>query len=691
MNAVVRRHPSVPRRQARCIGSLLLVVCLWLPFGQAGAWAQAPASDTPALMPLPASLSFRPGGLVIDPRFAVAFSGYKDARLAAAAERVTQRITRLTGIPILRAGTIPALTVRCGRPAGRVQQPIEDESYRLEVTGSGATLTAPTPYGVLRGFETFVQLIQQTPGGFVVRAATIEDRPRFAWRGLLIDVCRHWMPVEVIKRNLDAMAAVKLNVFHWHLSEDQGFRVESKAYPKLHTLGSDGLYYTQAQIREVVRYAADRGIRVMPEFDIPGHTGAWLVGYPELAAGPGPFQIQRAWGIFDPVLDPTSERVYAFLDRFLGEMARLFPDPYFHIGGDEVNGRQWKANPRIQAFMKRHRFETMGDLHAYFNRRVAAILKKHGKKIVGWDEVLHPALPTSIVVQSWRGQKALADAARGGFQGILSNGYYLDYMWSAERHYLVDPVGKEAAALPDEAKARILGGEACMWSEWVTPETIDSRIWPRTAAVAERYWSPASVRDVADMYRRLAVVSRRLALTGVQHRASYVPMLERVAGDRPADALQAIVALVEPVREYNRGRGMNLTSLSPLTRVIDAARPESEEARTFAQAVDALLADRGRRAERDLIERSLRAWQEHARLAEPLLDSHLAQEARPLVRRVAEVSALGLRAVAALDTGGHLALSPEEQQMLDEASKPTAEVHLMIVPAVKKLVEAAAR
>ncbi len=205
-------------------------------------------------------------------------------------------------------------------------------------------MSAPNPLGVLRGLETFRQLVVSTPQGPELPVVDIEDHPRFPWRGLHLDVSRHWMPIEVVKRNLDGMAAVKLNVFHWHLSDDQGFRVESKRFPKLQQLGSDGLFYTQEQVREVIAYAQDRGIRVVPEFDMPGHTTSWLVGYPQLASAPGPYQIERNWGVFDPTLDPTRESTYQFLDAFIGEMAALFPDPFFHIGGDEVTGQQWKTS-----------------------------------------------------------------------------------------------------------------------------------------------------------------------------------------------------------------------------------------------------------------------------------------------------------------------------------------------------------
>ena len=235
----------------------------------------------------------------------------------------------------------------------------------------------------MRGLQTFLQLVQTTSAGFAVPAVSIEDSPRFPWRGLMIDVGRHFIPLDVLKRNLDGMAAVKLNVFHWHLSENQGFRIESKKFPKLQGMGSDGLYYTQDEVRDLIAYARERGIRVVPEFDMPGHATAWFVGYPELASGPGPYQIERKWGVFDPAMDPTREETYKFLDTFIGEMAALFPDQFFHIGGDEVNGKEWDANPKIQAFMRAHGLKDNNDLQAYFNQRVQKIVAKHGKDHAG--------------------------------------------------------------------------------------------------------------------------------------------------------------------------------------------------------------------------------------------------------------------------------------------------------------------
>jgi hexosaminidase len=657
----------------------------------AGLAVSAGAQSAPAsnLMPLPASAALDGNNLVLDARFGVKVDGTPDPRLHRAVERLLDRLTRLTGIPIVRSGSVTALTVVCPRGPVRTQRAVEDESYSLRVSSEGAVLRAPGVYGALRGLETFAQLVEQTEGGFVVRGAAIEDHPRFAWRGLLIDVGRHWMPVEVIERNLDAMAAVKLNVLHWHLSEDQGFRVESRIFPLLQQKGSDGLFYTQDQVREVVRYAADRGIRVVPEFDMPAHTLAWLVAYPALSAGKGPFELARTWGVFDPVLDPTSERVYTFLNRFIGEMTTLFPDAYFHIGGDEVNGRQWNGNPAIVAFRKRHGMAGNDDLQAYFNKRVAAILKSRGKIMVGWDEVLHKDLPATAVVQSWRGQKSLADAAKAGFSGILSNGYYLDYMWPAARHYAVDPLGKDAASLSDEAKARILGGEACMWAEWVTPETIDSRIWPRMAAIAERLWSPATVTDPDDMYRRLEVLSERLDSTGILHRTNYELMLERLTANGRTDSIRRLVDLLEPVKDYDRGGQSALTSLSPLNQIVDVARPESDRAREFRGQVDKLLADQERAAGRQAIAVTLRQWQDDARAATREMGSPLLREAAPLATSWATVADLGLKALDALEKHRPLTLTDEDEKALAAAQAPVADVSLVVAPSVKKLVDAA--
>jgi hexosaminidase len=437
------------------------------------------------------------GQLQINASFSVAVTGSHDASLDREIQRFQEQLSRQTGIPLRpKSGVTPALQIHADHGRQAVQTLGEDESYELAVADSGAKLTAATPLGILHGLQTFLQLVEISPTGFAVPAVTIKDQPRFPWRGLLIDVSRHFIPLDVLKRNLDGMAAVKMNVLHWHLSDDQGFRVESKVFPKLTGMGSEGMFYSQPEIREVIAYARDRGIRVIPEFDIPGHSTSWFIGYPELSSGSGPYTLEG--GSVSPIMNPAEESTYKFLEKFIAEMARLFPDAYFHIGGDEVDGKQWDANPKIQAFIHAHNMKNNQDLQAYFNQRLQKILARNHKTMVGWDEILHPDLPKTIVVQSWRGQQSLAAAAKLGYSGLLSYGYYVDLMWPAARHYAVDPMSDAAATLSPEERKLILGGESCQWAEWVTPENVDSQRRHRGAALvsAECHRRCFDVREI---------------------------------------------------------------------------------------------------------------------------------------------------------------------------------------------------
>lgn len=649
------------------------------------------------LMPVPKAISFGQGKMVIDSNFRASLSGYKDSRLLRAAQRLIHRLSDQTGIPlpleIEKDESKALLVILCQDPGERIQSLKENESYELEVSPSRATLKAATPVGVLRGIETFLQLLEMDSSGFFMPEVQIQDEPRFPWRGLLIDSCRHWMPVEILKRNLDGMAAVKLNVLHWHLSEDQGFRVECKAFPKLHQMGSDGNYYTQNEVREIIDYSRDLGIRVVPEFDMPGHSTSWLVGYPELGSAPGPYEIERHWGVCDPCLDPTRERVYAFLDTFIGEMARLFPDEYFHIGGDEVSGKHWDSNPSIVAFKNRYGMKDNHDLQVYFNKRIQSILQKYGKKMVGWDEIFHPDLPKSIVIQSWRGQETLAATSKEGYMGILSNGYYLDHILSAADHYRVDPMDKEAADLNDEQKARILGGEACMWTEYTSPETIDSRIWPRTAAIAERFWSPQDVKDTKDMYRRLEILEGNLEWLGLTHGSNYPQMIKRLAGRNSIDSLQVLADIVEPVKYYSRSNMREYTQATPLNRLVDAARPESERVRKFQEMVEEMLADApAYERNREMVKKWLVEWRDNKARLRPVLEgSFLLKEILPLSEDVASLAEVGLEAVNYLESGVKPSLSWLENVslVLNRQQNPEHELMVMIVPALCKLVEAA--
>lgn len=648
------------------------------------------------LMPVPASVRFNPGRLAVTKTFSVAARGHVDERLRAGIERAVRRLEGRTVLEFplgLAADANGAtLVVECKGPGQIVPSVEEDESYSLEVTDKQAVLRAATVVGALRGLETFLQLLEGDHDGYFIPAVQIQDVPRFRWRGLLIDVGRHYEPLEVLKRNLDAMAAVKLNVFHWHLTEDQGFRIESKKFPKLTGMGSDGLFYTQDEAREIIAYARERGIRVVPEFDIPGHSTSWLVGYPELGSAPGPYKIERGAGIFEPALDPTNEEVYKFLDGFLGEMAALFPDAYLHIGGDENEGKQWDRNPKIQAFMKEHAVKDNRALQTYFNQHLLQILTRHGKRMMGWDEIFQPDLPKDVVIHSWRGPQSLADAAKRGYDGILSAGYYIDLIYPASQHYLADPLPEGNTLSPTEA-AHVLGGEATMWGEWVSPETIDSRIWPRTAAIAERLWSPRTVNDVDDMYRRLAVVSAQLEELGLTHLKNQPLMLRRLAQGEDIAPLQTLASVVEPVKEYKRYQVRPQTMLSPLTGLVDAARPDSDAARRFASEVDGLLSDAPRfeTYSRD-IQSTLTEWRDVGPQLEALIDrSPSLAEARPLAGDLSQMGTAGLEALSYLTQGVAPTAAWRDSRLaaLEEAAKPKAALEFPAIPSLRELIVAA--
>ncbi|MCX6633253.1 MAG: family 20 glycosylhydrolase [Candidatus Solibacter sp.] len=647
---------------------------------------------TPALMPLPVTVRLGTGKLILDKTFRAALVSAPDTRLKASVGRFVERLSRQTGIPMLGLGNAaPKLRVECAGAGSEYPVLGEDESYTLDVTSEGAVLKAPTRAGALHGLGTFGQLVTLGPGGFEVPAVHIEDKPRFPWRGLMMDSARHFMPLEVVKRNLDAMAAVKLNVFHWHLADDQGFRVESTRFPKLHQEGSDGLFYTQDEIRSVVAYARDRGIRVVPEFDIPGHTTAWLVGYPELGTNPGPYEIGRKWGVYENALDPSREETYAFLDTFFEEMTALFPDRYFHIGGDEVEAKQWNASARVQTFAKQNNLKDAHAIQAYFNQRVQKLLQKRGKIVIGWDEVLHPDLPRDIVVQSWQGQKSLAEAAAKGYRGILSWGYYLDHLRPAAFHYGVDPMAADADSLGQEQRSRILGGEMCMWAEYVTAETVDSRIWPRAAAIAERLWSPAASRDLESMYARMEAVSRVLEWTGVQHRANYAPMLERLTGGRPSEPLRVLADAVEGLGLGPRARAGKYTSLTPMNRLADAARPESESVRALELAAAKVAANpKGSLADAAALRREFSRWAANdARFQELAAENPLLAELKPLSRDLAALGNAGLKLLDALEKGQAPAAAfvAEQTRGITRMEKPAAEVNLAATRPVKVLLK----
>jgi hexosaminidase len=659
------------------------------------AGAQTSASFDNTLLPAPAKITVEKGRLRWSASFSVSVPDFHDARLNAAISRMLQGLEGKTGTPLSKEiGTaVPGATliVHVKRAGEAVQSPDEDESYSLTISDSGAKLEAATVVGAIRGLQTFLQLLQTESTGYYFPIVQIEDAPRFRWRGLMIDCGRHFEPVAVIKRTLDGMAAVKLNVFHWHLTEDQGFRMESKLFPKLTGMGSDGLFYTQDEAREIVAYARERGIRVVPEFDMPGHSKSWFVGYPELASAPGPYTIRREFGIEDAAMDPTRESTFTFLDSFIGEMAQIFPDPYMHIGGDESDGVQWKASPKIQEFMRAHNLKDAAALQAYFNQRLIKILEKHGKRMVGWDEILNPSLPKNIAIQSWRGAKSLSDAAKLGYQGILSQPYYLDGMKSAKEYYLSDPLPSNSVLTPEQRQL-ILGGEICMWGEQLNERSIDSRIWPRSAAIAERFWSSESINNVDDMYRRLEVESIRLEAIGLTHLSHEGSALRELAGTANIDALRVFSSVLEPVSFSDRYDQQRTSQLTPLNNLVDAVRPDPPSRHDINRLTHQFLrAPASSEEARNLLEKDFQSWI----AAAPAIEAQVATKpllalAEPRARQLPGLATAGVEALNYLSKGAKAPAGWKQRNLalIEAAKKPQALVRFTFLSPLEELVNA---
>ncbi|GAB5525582.1 MAG: hypothetical protein Roseis2KO_34540 [Roseivirga sp.] len=603
-------------------------------------------------MPVPQEVALQNGTYILKKDFRITLSGKPDTRFLQASTRFLRRLSNRTGL-FLKEGYVTDknfgeggnLHIHVNRP-GQVKLH-EDESYRLTVTKKGIGVEAETDLGAMHAMETILQLIEPGKAAYQLPQIEITDSPRFPWRGLMMDVARHFQPIEVIKRNLDGMAAVKMNVLHLHLTDDQGFRVESKSYPILHEKGSDGQYFTQIELKAIVQYAADRGIRVVPEFDVPGHASSWLAAMPELGSveGKKSYEIERNAGIFDPTLDPTNEKTYEVLAAVFKEMAEIFPDEYFHIGGDENEGKHWDSNKRIQAFKKEHGFTNNHELQNYFNTRLLSHLESYGKRMVGWDEIRQPGLPKSAVIQSWRGIDALVNSAKQGYQTFLSNGFYIDLMHTAENHYKTDPL-PDSVSLTDEQRKLILGGEATMWAELVIPHTVDSRIWPRTAVIAERLWSAQDVNDMDDMYRRMEVISLQLEEHGLLHIASRDKILRKLSGGRDITALQTLNNITGPLQRYTRNPGGTMyQSYSPFTLWADAAVADSKTARRFDSAVSAYLQNQNAR-DGDYIKNQLLTWHDnHESLSKVINASPMLREIEGLSEQLMEVSRLGIEAI----------------------------------------------
>jgi hexosaminidase len=648
------------------------------------------------LMPVPASVTTNGEKYRITKSFSISVAGNPGDRVYKEATRALRRLDNRMGF-FFKQGIITRkdssetadLLILVDRPADL--KLYEDESYQLFSDSGQIKIAANTDLGAIRGLETLQQMVSVDENGYFFPGVVIIDEPRFPWRGLLLDVTLHWMPMDVVKRTLDCMASVKMNVLHLHLTEDQMFGIESKVYPRLHELGAEGNYYTQEEMREVIAYADQRGIRIVPEFDVPGHCTSWLRAYPELASVKRDYELQRYFGVFDPALDVTKEYTYVFLDSLFTEMSHLFPDEYFHIGGDENTGKDWDRNPEIKDYMQRKGMTTYRELETEFISRLLPILAKNGKKMMGWDEIFRPGVPHDIMIQSWRGTESLVEAARQGYTSLLSTGYYIDLIQPTDYHYLVDPIPSNTDLTPEQQQL-IVGGEATMWTEHVTPETVDSRIWPRTAAIAERFWSPADVRDVDDMYRRIDRISLLLEGLGSTHLRNKGMLMRRLADSSDTKALEVLVDVIEPLKIYERNAGDTMyTVFSPYTKIADVATPDQKVAREFRKNVTAWCGTHDSILEAKILA-NLKIWKNNnTAFRQMIRHSPVLSEAAGLSENLSKISAIGMQAIGYIKNG----VAPpsgwkdKNLEITEKAKEQGGRCDLQVVTAIEALIEEA--
>jgi hexosaminidase len=496
------------------------------------------------IVPWPRTLEARDGAFSPAQALRISVSDEGNADLRRSAGLLADYLRELGGVSAtVGPGGAITLALRADAPAGT-------EAYRLDITPERIDLSAQDPRGLFYGIQTLRQLVSASPSG--IPAARIEDAPRFPYRGLHLDVGRHFFPVEFIKRYIDLLAAFKLNTFHWHLTEDQGWRLEIKKYPKLTEIGGwrtetivgharrgpkgydgtrHGGFYTQDQARDVVAYAKDRGVTVLPEIEMPGHSLAALAAYPEFANVPGPFEVRTTWGISDEVFSP-SEGTFGFLEDILREVMDIFPSEYIHIGGDEAPKKRWKESAAAQAVITKEKLADEDELQSWFIRRIERFLNASGRRLIGWDEILEGGLAPNATVMSWRGTAGGIAAAKQGHDVVMAPqaDLYFDHYQADPEHeplaiggmtpiedtYGYEPIAAELSAT--EAK-HVLGPEACVWTEYMpTTDQVEYMAYPRVLALAEIAWSPRDARDWDSFQKRLPAALKFLDGLGVNYR-----------------------------------------------------------------------------------------------------------------------------------------------------------------------------
>jgi hexosaminidase len=508
----------------------LLLGCIACPIA-------AVAESDLALVPWPASVHRQPGEFSLDERTVTALApGAEDfTRIAGV---LAAAVREQTGLDLRLAEKAEADRRRVQFQRAPAAARLGDEGYQLTIRPTEVVLRAEKPAGAFYAVQSLRQLLRPVEGAqqrrWTIPCLSIEDRPRFRWRGMHLDVARHFFDKGFVKRYIDHLAACKINVFHLYLTDDQGWRMEIRRYPRLTDLGAwrngtrkhywngpgdtkrYGGFYTQDELREIVAYAAERFITVVPGVSMPGHSQAALAAYPELSSTGGPFEVWTEWGISKEVMDPGKEEVFRFVEGVLTEVIDVFPSRQIHTGGDEVPRDRWKASPFAQARMQREGLKDEDELQSYFTRRVEKFLNSKGRELIGWDEILEGGLAPNAVVMSWRGTKGGIAAAKAGHRVVMTPHAetYFNYMpqkaktgpghpgyLPLEAVYRFEPL----VGLSEAESAFVLGGQGCLWTEYVpAPADVERLLFPRLLAMAEVLWSPQASRDLPAFLRRLA-------------------------------------------------------------------------------------------------------------------------------------------------------------------------------------------
>jgi hexosaminidase len=510
-------------------------------------------SQTPSavnIIPKPVSLKTSPGSFRInESTVLVADGSNKDA-----ADFFNKYLADYYGITLKTAESANINYIRFSSKTF-VQAPENPERYTFTSTAKGVDISGDSDDGTFRGTQTLIQLLPVTRSRTLqIPLVAIEDQPRLKYRGAMLDVGRHFFSVDYVKQFIDYIALHRMNTFHWHLTEDQGWRIEIKKYPKLTEVGAyrDGTiighypgtgndnihyggFYTQEEIKDVLEYAKKRHITVIPEVEMPGHSGAALASYPYLGCTGGPYQVKQTWGVHKDVYCAGNDSTFQFLEDVLDEVMALFPSEYIHIGGDECPKDAWKACPKCQKRIKDLGLKDEHELQSYFIQRIEKYVNSKGKKIIGWDEILEGGLAPNATVMSWRGEKGGIEAAKQNHDVIMSPGTHV-YLDHAEKRnedslniggylplskvYSYEPVPQELSA---EQKKRILGAQGNVWTEYMSnPQKVNYMIFPRLTALSEVMWSPASSRNWSDFQKRMAPQLKRYDLWGVHYNRAYL-------------------------------------------------------------------------------------------------------------------------------------------------------------------------